>query len=686
MTLNLQKGMGKRVPKPKQKGDSAIDGQQPKAANLEGKPVKTRDGKHAKTTDRPERFQNPAAVAVWKDWERFKVFEQSATGLNTTHPQMAAQAKIMNCHKAELHTSCVYLALASFLSVPGLVRLGKCEWGSVQPDRLLWILERFAAPEKAMVMLWRAVETNGSVTLTSKSYRFFRETPVKRWNFLLADGISSSGVLTHHLLPFCDPHGDLPVEAGVLYPAIGTNPSALNAGPQAPEVGAKCFMPYPIPPEEPEFVPKPAPAGVLLSKKGAVSGFVGKTSEDRDTLVPEEVGNPSKARVMTVDEAPVNPDNVTPEELEAIRLMEQAPAPSSPVESSTEGLFYSDSQSSPKPIPTKGTAFERYLENCTISGYAGATSLAYQGVWEPVEGTWVGGWWSSTFSVEKSAPSIIPTTPDLASATADQASVWADSIKYLPIPAAIPGCHLVGDRTLADGHHSVQYFKAGDTVVIDRREYSVREEVWQGLSVLALHPAWEPTCITRAFLHLFYGVVVPLLFVLGGLIGLGPIRSLTVVRNHMGFGFDEETKKRADYALLGPLVAKESAAAFGNLKNQAATRQYGADAPCPYRAFYYATHEGKFVQATYGITGGKPYPWGAYCYSCDRQLPGTFPGRLCGRCVEPASAALIRDGHHVTSIGDPVVYPGVVTTESRHPPMKAGKETVATPQCFRVAP
>jgi hypothetical protein len=80
------------------------------------------------------------------------------------------------------------------------------------------------------------------------------------------------------------------------------------------------------------------------------------------------------------------------------------------------------------------------------------------------------------------------------------------------------------------------------------------------------------------------------------------------------------------------------------------------------------------------------YGWG-YCYSCGAERPGRFRGRMCPSCTfkKPAGLAyLVSEGMEVCSDVAPVVYPGVVNTSTRHPPLKSGVMTTATEKCVSV--
>lgn len=82
------------------------------------------------------------------------------------------------------------------------------------------------------------------------------------------------------------------------------------------------------------------------------------------------------------------------------------------------------------------------------------------------------------------------------------------------------------------------------------------------------------------------------------------------------------------------------------------------------------------------------FAWG-YCYSCGKELPGRFPARLCTEaCSKGKNSGLgkmVAEGLAVCNAAVPVRYPGVVTTPTRHPPLKKGVATFATGENFPLA-
>lgn len=74
------------------------------------------------------------------------------------------------------------------------------------------------------------------------------------------------------------------------------------------------------------------------------------------------------------------------------------------------------------------------------------------------------------------------------------------------------------------------------------------------------------------------------------------------------------------------------------------------------------------------------------CYSCGHNEKGKYDGRLCKSCASGVNSQLgklVADGHMVCGPANRVVYPGVVNTPSRHPPLKKGTQTLATGSNFQ---
>lgn len=74
-----------------------------------------------------------------------------------------------------------------------------------------------------------------------------------------------------------------------------------------------------------------------------------------------------------------------------------------------------------------------------------------------------------------------------------------------------------------------------------------------------------------------------------------------------------------------------------------------------------------------------PFKWG-YCYGgCGSERPGKFHGRICPQCSVRNTdlGQFVADGHRICSVLNPVKYPGVVSTERKHFPLKTNAKTRA---------
>jgi hypothetical protein len=73
------------------------------------------------------------------------------------------------------------------------------------------------------------------------------------------------------------------------------------------------------------------------------------------------------------------------------------------------------------------------------------------------------------------------------------------------------------------------------------------------------------------------------------------------------------------------------------------------------------------------------FKWG-YCWGCGAHLPAKkMASRICVNCLRRNTdlGRLVAEGSRVCSRGSPIRYPGLVWTNSRHPPLKASAATVA---------
>jgi len=298
-------------------------------------------------------------------------------------------------------------------------------------------------------------------------------------------------------------------------------------------------------------------------------------------------------------------------------------------------------------------------------------SFRYHGVYPPPAGAdWTGGWWPSVRGAGERAGLFFAqgfmSRAHVRSACMETCQML-DNCLYLPFTAT-PGLRVVGCRMLTDGVRSTQIFDVGDVVSSNGRHFQAVSHREYGLDLIKLVPMQSRVgaCMGR-FLRYFRD-------------------SHPVLEPRLPKALPTELQNRVEWLLALQVAPADAVPILGNLKTMAAKEKYGEGTTGP----WLVAEQVNVLRASvasprvpFGYAGGKPFSWG-YCYSCGRSLPGNMPGRLCG-CGQTPAAINVAEGHHVAKFGVPC-YPGVVETKSRHPPLKDGKETRATPAVFREPP
>lgn len=325
-------------------------------------------------------------------------------------------------------------------------------------------------------------------------------------------------------------------------------------------------------------------------------------------------------------------------------------------------------------------------------------TLRYEGIWEPPPGRfdWRGGWWPQTRPRWKEETSTWRRDAQVCAATLESASLFRDSVLYLPLQDPVSLCRrgisVVGERTLTTGAGGrlTQFFRAGDVVRLDDREFSVGADYTLGMPLLRLIDAASEAGpfekmgkdIAAAARNVFscrlFGRLEPhLCSVIPG----------TVVQ------WDEEVRQRVDWATVVATAPSEYAGPLDVCRKVAAADKWvESRVPAFETARRVKVQIDAAATAPYSYLGGtlarkgSHFPWGD-CYSCGGLLPmgRRLPGRLCGCENRTPAARTALTGQHVATIGQ-VVYPGVVQTTSHHPPIKDGKRTIATESVFQDAP
>lgn len=309
----------------------------------------------------------------------------------------------------------------------------------------------------------------------------------------------------------------------------------------------------------------------------------------------------------------------------------------------------------------------------------------YDGAWHPgCDVRWRSGW----FAAEKPATvyrwAKLFTAPELASATLAQASKWRTQCAYVP---------RTGDRgsvlaagTIVSRDQMGEEFEEGDVLTMHKRRYVVRAKWWtmsNGNGVVAkklLHLEMADYSFEAGCTALISDTAA----------ALSPFAradpSARVERQlskpptgqlEMKLGYSQLLSRAGDAAQPMAVVAR----------TDAAMHKWEEPAMQPYLVERYIS---RVMTASdergWGYGGGKGYNWG-YCYSCGKNPPGQFPGRLCkGGCAGCTKAARMATyGYQVVKPGG-CVYPGVVQNVGQFPPIKSSVETIATAETLKGVP
>ncbi len=420
-----------------------------------------------------------------------------------------------------------------------------------------------------------------------------------------------------------------------------------------------------------------APAGAQTRD---VWHFLRVASDVGYHLLP--IGGPSDVVVPWVDLFPAPPPEPTPQEAppaEPVLVAEPVTTPLAPPTPT--------SSPAPRTFPTvqkqrgvyvSGTRryegiFPPPPDRVVIPDSCGREEFRRSNpVYPPVQSfSWMAGWLASEGIVGR--PSYWRRRPDVASATTDNFARYADTVVYY-----LPKAHRftpVGRRGLTDGVSQFTFFAAGDTLTRGGVEWAAVKFQWEDLELLKV--------VRRADAGVLSAATEPAGYWLNHFFSRGPPPVVvkapcaeqlpSAVTDRMAYDI---ARQDADDALQ-PLINR------GWVEWQA--QQGGATAPKAEVVYNYARQLREHTaHQPFAYSGGRPFLWG-YCYSCGKQLPsGRMPGRLCG-CAQTPAARMLANGQHIAHLGG-VVYPGVVTTESKHPPLKSGKQTLANSQCFREPP
>jgi hypothetical protein len=584
--------------------------------------------------DRGRRTANLAWDTVWRAWERFKAFEGRESWSLVDHDTSRVVAEVLL--KRDLSSACTWLSICAQLArcnlhpsggacTHGLIKsLGERNWKETSPEGTISLLREWARKANASVAVFRIKEDGDLVDVVLETLSEPGAAgPRPRWDFLLLPSTAGG-----HVLPFAMAQSR-PTSATELFPPAATPvPSAPEA--QATSSAADCAAaeaPTPDKHDGRTSMELLEQAVVTLGGEEQFPNLWVLLSATRDVVDPQSV---ELAEVCWVDEDdPSGGDE-----------------PSQGVRPKYFGQY--------PPLPF-------------------------------MEVDWIGGAWAACSPGTQIQPLVWPEIL-YAAATTECAARFLDEVLYVPWRDQCPLLQRVGQRTLVSGNQRVQLLGAGDAIQLDGHWYRAHErpngllrlERVSKTSFEALVDEFTEATGLRSVARLWRRAFPRTPRVDG-------------VEPALPAALPSEVARRMEWAALTPNAPQQMQAALGVVRNTAAMGQYGSDTV---RAHDAATHVRILTDANasvpFSYCGGGPGPrgsafkWG-YCYSCGGQPDKKrLPGRLCG-CPATPSAVCVAKGLHCCGVGQ-VCYPGVVQTYSQHPPLKRGKESLATEQGFRVAP
>lgn len=570
---------------------------------------------------------NQASIEVWENFGAFQVFDAAGDSwLATTRVAKAQEALI---HKLKGHRApCPYLAVAAFLHESAIGVMAKEDMPVVQ--NLNAFLDRWSRRQEASYTIFDLELVEGVASLREKLVRS-RNTD-SWWNFLVVDTVLD-GRPARHVLPLVRPDRKAIVTVDVLFPDQANTESEV-------------------------FKEAEAQIGRIGDTSPAVAD--GQSVKLQETAVVEP--HAYWRSCLAADPG-----------LNGLRLLLQA---RDHLGSAADDGFDIIER------PEGGNRDTSVLfDEGVIPGFGETTSLFYEGVYPPPPNLgliWQDGWWPVFRPKGQKTRALLPTAPAICSATAEQAGRWGSSVLYWPVPEQLP-VDRPGPRGLASGSASTQFFQAGDSVRIGGIEFVPEEVRYCGERFLRLFRSEPTTALTAKLDWITSAVYRDAWYPLRAAFSSVSPEAVVITAND-SIAITAELQSRVDFATGLQVLPPEHQAGYNQCRNQAAALGYKGDAPSARSAAIVTQRSLKAWQrGEFSYAGGKPFPWG-YCYSCGKSLPGRFPGRLCG-CSQTPAALVAAAGLHVTPLGG-IVYPGVVQTMTRHPPLKQ-KKTLATSQCFR---
>lgn len=300
---------------------------------------------------------------------------------------------------------------------------------------------------------------------------------------------------------------------------------------------------------------------------------------------------------------------------------------------------------------------------------------------------WKHGWWPSQCPTETGdlldrlavGLFLMGHRPDVCSAILPLALQHGNNCLYLPV-------HLddkiwlvrTGSAVITDGSESTEAFFEGDIVVLDGHQYLARKVSKYGVQLLEL--VYASAGMSKRQCDFDFGgsvrtaaaSIIPFL------------DTASEARVIPKTGKPKVAEKTVQKALWTAVIHREAdplkLAQLQRMRQDAATAGYADDEA---QACLETVNQLALTFPEAGVVAGIPE-----CFSCGTGGPGTYKGKLCKACSKGRNSRLgvmVAEGLSVAGPGCKVVYPGVVNTRSRHPPLKEGVESFATERSFQLS-
>lgn len=684
---------------------------------------------------------NIAANRAWKGWEWMAGFDE---GVMRTGPTEAAAMKLcMLQHEKDLPLGCFWLTLLAFcVSKTQCQKINQSKWIEISVERSDSMLRTWAAVLNVRIHVCRTKSV-----LESLQLREDRRIGQGDRDICVLEIPTDYG---RHMLPLSEPSWEALIpdptyKAPVVRPEeiIEVKPIPLGEKP-SPKV--KPIHKVESVPFELDclglcdLVPPPCPVAV---KRADVPGDMPELRElaammARDKAREEELyghalvanlhvpGVTLADALMARDEAPKGPipqnqwfgegpmpvDLLFASDVEIQMWMLEVPfsIPEDEWELLDEAMIYSDwhvvtnadkaadpAAAARDAVTTVATSeqdlycegFDR-ISNVTtgsvaVQRWCSVQKGKYVGISRPPSGLgliWADGWYPS--QMDKTCMSggswvrkigLCKEAPVLVQAVSRLAATYLDRVLYYPLRLT-PGMWEVEDRYVTDNYNKDQYFVAGDVLTVGGSTFKAVAIMLKDVALIELIP------VERSLIDM---IVPECLKRLRPVLGRYDYDQQLILNMAVP---DTTVDKARWHVTFHSLVDPVEISTYQQMRNDAAREDYGPDAPQPDQCERVVKHLVALKPSRPVIAGGSSFAWG-YCYSCGATMKGTYKGRLCMECARGKNSdlgKLIAEGDHVCNASVPIVYPGVVNTKSRHPPLKEGVETWATDDVLRTSP